>query len=186
MVDLVSLQEADPERFPFLLESVIHGSASARYSILMAAGDERLDLRQGVTTSNGREVSGAFLDQLDRWFLSELHHLVSSIESPELYLPESHLERLDETKSIQLFPEQRRAVCLNGGRVLIAPDESSSRQGFPRWTAAGTVPASQSHVPLATLSNTQIVHSSAKIEPICPHIRCAGRVVILRSFLNLL
>ena len=79
VVDLVSLQEADPERFPFLLESVIHGSASARYSILMAAGDERLDLRQGVTTSNGREVSGAFLDQLDRWFLSELHQERSAL-----------------------------------------------------------------------------------------------------------
>ena len=67
-VDLVGLQEADPARFPFLLESVIHGPAAARYSILMAAGEERLDLRGGSVYRNGTEVDGRFLDHVDGWF----------------------------------------------------------------------------------------------------------------------
>lgn len=62
--DLLPLHEADPERYPALLESVGHGTASARYDILFAATDERLILERPGTAAGDTD----FLARLDRWW----------------------------------------------------------------------------------------------------------------------
>ncbi|MCC6209228.1 MAG: aminodeoxychorismate synthase component I [Gammaproteobacteria bacterium] len=68
-VDLLSLHEADPERYPCLLESVSHGTPSARYDILFAATNEQLILeRDGLRGSVSEEAAPDFLAQLDRWW----------------------------------------------------------------------------------------------------------------------
>ncbi|MCC6303406.1 MAG: aminodeoxychorismate synthase component I [Gammaproteobacteria bacterium] len=66
--DLLPLHEADPGRYPCLLESVSHGTPSARYDILFAATDERLILdRNGLgTAADGADTD--FLACLDRWW----------------------------------------------------------------------------------------------------------------------
>ena len=46
LADLVAIQARYPDRFPYLLESVSHGSAQARYSILLALPDEHIESRE--------------------------------------------------------------------------------------------------------------------------------------------
>lgn len=65
--DLLSLHEANPERYPCLLESVAHGTSQARYDILFAFPGECLTLT-GVDQLTGKPeqlVSNDFLAALD-------------------------------------------------------------------------------------------------------------------------
>ncbi len=67
--DLLPLHEAHPERYPCLLESVSHGTPSARFDILFAAVDERLTLhRDGLTAHGVAAEGGDFLVRLDHWW----------------------------------------------------------------------------------------------------------------------
>ena len=54
-LDLLRLHQANPERYPHLLESVLHGTPQSRYDILFAF--------PGETISSD---SQAFLPQLDQ------------------------------------------------------------------------------------------------------------------------
>lgn len=68
--DLLALQRASPSRHPLLLQSVAHGTAHARWDLLLATDGTRLQLdADGVTRDgSGTPVEGRFLDALDaRW-----------------------------------------------------------------------------------------------------------------------
>ncbi len=66
-VDLLALQQADPARFPLLMESTASGTAQGRWDLLLVAGEEYLRLdADGVTRDHhGRAHDGSFLDALD-------------------------------------------------------------------------------------------------------------------------
>jgi len=68
--DLLSLHARQPGRYPCLLESVLQGSAQARYDILFAFPGETLQLDNGLHLN--RPGSGAeahdFLHQFDAWW----------------------------------------------------------------------------------------------------------------------
>ncbi|MDP1707616.1 MAG: aminodeoxychorismate synthase component I [Gammaproteobacteria bacterium] len=69
--DLLALHAAQPARYPSLLESVVHGTASARFDILFAFPGATLELTT-LTTLRGMAVEGVdFLAQLDRWWGAE-------------------------------------------------------------------------------------------------------------------
>ncbi len=65
--DLLALQRAAPARHPLLLQSVAHGTAHARWDLLLATDGTRLELgADGVTRDEGgAAVDMAFLDALD-------------------------------------------------------------------------------------------------------------------------
>ncbi len=67
--DLLAVHRTNPERYPFLLESVEHGNERARYDILFAFPGGRLALfPKGELESDAVSVSGDdFLTHLDRW-----------------------------------------------------------------------------------------------------------------------
>ncbi len=68
--DLLALHEANPQRYPYLLESVAHGNLQARYDILFAFPCESLvldadmNLHADVRALNGDD----FLLNLDSWW----------------------------------------------------------------------------------------------------------------------
>jgi anthranilate synthase component 1 len=62
--DLLAIHLRHPERYPFLLESVVHGTSQARYDILFAGSGERI-------TQTAKTSSPSFLDQLQAAFLQE-------------------------------------------------------------------------------------------------------------------
>ena len=66
-VDLLALQQADPARFPLLMESTASGTAQGRWDLLLVASEEYLRLdADGVTRDHhGRAHDGSFLDALD-------------------------------------------------------------------------------------------------------------------------
>ena len=66
-LDLLALQQADPARFPLLLESVADGNASSRWDLLLATDGSGIELQaDGVTrTLDGKAREGRFLDCLD-------------------------------------------------------------------------------------------------------------------------
>ncbi|MDA1107030.1 MAG: aminodeoxychorismate synthase component I [Proteobacteria bacterium] len=69
--DLLALHALNPARYPYLLESVVHGTAAARYDILFAFPGATLELAD-LTTLRGPAVEGTdFLAQLDRWWSAE-------------------------------------------------------------------------------------------------------------------
>lgn len=69
--DLLALHAAQPARYPCLLESVVHGTPSARFDILFAFPGATLELTN-LTTLRGKAVEGVdFLAQLDRWWGAE-------------------------------------------------------------------------------------------------------------------
>lgn len=82
--DLLALHCAHPARYPYLLESVARGGASARYDILFAFPGETLALSDmDCLTGAGLTVSGNdFLANLDSWW--QLHRLS---ENPLPQLP---------------------------------------------------------------------------------------------------
>jgi anthranilate synthase component 1 len=65
--DLTALHAALPERYPFLLESVAHGTSRARYDILFAFPSYELELRADGQIYRDGQVRGAgdFLGALD-------------------------------------------------------------------------------------------------------------------------
>ncbi|ATD68846.1 aminodeoxychorismate synthase, component I [Luteimonas chenhongjianii] len=65
--DLLALQRAAPTRHPLLLQSVAHGTAHARWDLLLATDGTRLQLDpDGVTRdAAGAALDGGFLDALD-------------------------------------------------------------------------------------------------------------------------
>ncbi len=71
-IDLFRLHELNPERYPYLLESVAHGTEHSRYDILFACPQQTLRLTSSGTLHTPYE-SGAkgFLDALDQWFHQE-------------------------------------------------------------------------------------------------------------------
>ena len=66
--DLLALAAAFPQRYPCLLESVVHGTAHSRYDLLFAFPRESLTLHADGCSRNGAGeiLSGRFLDALDR------------------------------------------------------------------------------------------------------------------------
>ena len=67
--DLLALIRANPARYPYLLESVAHGPAQARYDILFAFPGETLRLDR---------APGSFFDELDRRWSAERIASISS------------------------------------------------------------------------------------------------------------
>ena len=65
--DFLALHRLDPSRFPLLLQSVAHGTAQARWDLLLVADGRSLTLgRDGVTRAgSGEPVAGSFLQALD-------------------------------------------------------------------------------------------------------------------------
>jgi len=65
--DLLALQRAAPARHPLLLQSVAHGTAHARWDLLLATDGTRLQLDgDGVTRdATGARIDGDFLAALD-------------------------------------------------------------------------------------------------------------------------
>lgn len=69
--DLLRLHAADPAQFPFLLESVAHGTPQSRYDLLFASPGETLVLQADGRLSGPFAETGNFLDALDAWWRSE-------------------------------------------------------------------------------------------------------------------
>ncbi len=83
-VDLLRLHAANPRRYPFLLQSVLHGTPQARYDILFAFPGEALTLRaDGRLSGRLRPRAGDdFLDNLDRWWEEERHDRGAETDLP--------------------------------------------------------------------------------------------------------
>lgn len=62
-IDPLALHRLNPARYPYLLESVVHGTSSARHDILFAFPGETL------TLTDSREPD--FLENLDRWWTEQ-------------------------------------------------------------------------------------------------------------------
>lgn len=71
--DLLAPAAAFPQRYPCLLESVVHGTAQSRYDILFAFPHERLTLHAdgGLRDDAGVVREGRFLDALDAAWQAE-------------------------------------------------------------------------------------------------------------------
>ncbi|KRA36001.1 aminodeoxychorismate synthase, component I [Rhodanobacter sp. Root627] len=71
--DLLAPAAAFPQRYPCLLESVLHGTRQARYDILFAFPRESLTLHAdgSLRDEAGRALDGHFLDALDAAWKSE-------------------------------------------------------------------------------------------------------------------
>jgi anthranilate synthase component I len=71
--DLLAPAAAFPQRYPCLLESVVHGTAQSRYDILFAFPRERLTLHAdgGLRDDAGVVREGRFLDALDAAWQAE-------------------------------------------------------------------------------------------------------------------
>ena len=65
--DLLALQQADPARFPLLMESTASGTAQGRWDLLLVAGEGYLRLEADgiVRDHHGVAHDGDFLDRLD-------------------------------------------------------------------------------------------------------------------------
>ncbi len=68
--DLLDLHRAAPDRYPYLLESVSHGSPSAHYDILFAFPEQTLELDElNILQGAGLELAGSdFLAGFDAWW----------------------------------------------------------------------------------------------------------------------
>jgi len=82
--DLLRIHTAYPQRYPFLLESVLYGTANARYDILFAFPGESLALdAYGKLHGQNQQINGNdFLDNFDRWWQDK-----SSISEAETPIP---------------------------------------------------------------------------------------------------
>lgn len=111
-------------------------------------------------------------------FLRDLHDIVSNISSSEVYLSEKHFDRLDDTTLFDrrtLFPEQKRAVSLaRSDRISYVIQESNTRQGLPRWTAAGAIPVfdlPDGDSERLDPPNSMVLQMSAQMDEVCPAVR---------------
>lgn len=75
VVDLLQLHRLSPERYPFLLQSVVHGTVQSRYDILFAYPQQELRLDQLSKSSH-------FLNDLDAAWQAEAAHHDTDIELP--------------------------------------------------------------------------------------------------------
>ncbi len=66
--DLLALHHAQPERYPFLLQSVAHGTERARYDILFAFPGEKLELNSRLRAATLPLTGDDFLENLDHWW----------------------------------------------------------------------------------------------------------------------
>ena len=71
--DLLAPAAAWPDRYPCLLESVVHGTAQSRYDILFALPQASLTLQGdgSLRDGSGRMLRGKFLAALDAWWQAE-------------------------------------------------------------------------------------------------------------------
>ncbi len=69
-LDLLALHRVAPERYPFLLESVAHGTPQSRYDLLLARPGSCLWL-DAAGAVHGPHAGSRFLDSLDAWFDAE-------------------------------------------------------------------------------------------------------------------
>src|SRR5690606_36368355 len=73
--DFLALHRQDPSRFPLLLQSVAHGTAQARWDLLLVAegGSLALDLDGITRAGDGAVLRGPFLQALDaEWTAARL------------------------------------------------------------------------------------------------------------------
>jgi len=79
--DLLCLHELNPERYPYILESVAHGTSQSRFDILFAFPQEslRLDANQ-VLSGKEQTHKQNFLSSLQQWFTDEYD---SETETPQ-------------------------------------------------------------------------------------------------------
>ncbi len=83
--DLHSLHAHQPARYPFLLESVAHGSAQSRFDILVAwPGDSLTAWHDDTVTGQGTVSAGSFLDALDAAWHAEQIPQNEAARCPEL------------------------------------------------------------------------------------------------------
>ena len=68
--DLLAVQVSQPERYPFLLESVARGTSTARYDILFAFPQGSLMLKRGaqLRADTFSPKGGDFLHNFDAWW----------------------------------------------------------------------------------------------------------------------
>lgn len=71
--DLLRIHAAFPSRYPFLLQSVAHGSQTGRWDILFAFPGQSLvlDGQAGLTRAGAPCPNNEFLSELDAWFAKE-------------------------------------------------------------------------------------------------------------------
>ena len=82
-LDLLALHRRHPVRYPFLLESVAHGTAQARWDILFAFPGEGLQLGpHGLEFDGAPRPGGDFLDGLDVWWSRERRDPSESVPLP--------------------------------------------------------------------------------------------------------
>jgi len=78
--DLLALHQANPERYPFFLESVAHATDEActsRFDILFAFPQETLTLSNNLQLKGYTDIQGDdFLDNLSHWWKSQRSHLI--------------------------------------------------------------------------------------------------------------
>lgn len=79
--DLLALHESNPGAFPFLLESVAHGTAQSRFDLLFAAPGDTLVLDHEGRLSGPHAEAGTFLGALDAWCRAE------GVDAPRERLP---------------------------------------------------------------------------------------------------
>jgi len=89
--DLALLHHANPQRYPFLLESVAHGSTEARYDILFGFPQASLVLNEQLElSSTDLEIEGNdFLNNLDRCWKNtqDQLHVLNGFPQQEIDLP---------------------------------------------------------------------------------------------------
>jgi anthranilate synthase component 1 len=133
--DLLALQRACPERYPFLLESVARGARNARFDILFGFPQDSLVLTvQGQLCASGHRFGDAdFLEALDAWWQE-----VSSAQAAPVDVP------------------FRGGWFVYLGYELAAQIEPRVR--FPRETAA--LPVATAHRIPAALIRDHLLHQT--------------------------
>ncbi len=87
-LDLLALHRLDPQRYPFLLESLAHDTAAGRYDLLLASPQEHLQLRDGQLQHKNLSIPGLSISPEDDFF-AVLDHWVAQLPvvEPENDLP---------------------------------------------------------------------------------------------------
>jgi anthranilate synthase component 1 len=82
-IDLFRLHELNPDRYPYLLESVAHGTAQSRYDILFAMPQQSLRLTSSGTLHAPQGLSAkGFLASLEQWFQQDKKNHIDDAELP--------------------------------------------------------------------------------------------------------
>jgi len=82
-IDLVRLHELNPDRYPYLLESVAHGTRHSRYDILFAFPQQTLCLTADSILQAPAEWRGnGFLSALEQWYLRDYQACLADKELP--------------------------------------------------------------------------------------------------------